>query len=66
LTESDNILLDRVEEQIMDIIDDESNNLSAEVFISYIEKALNTRDLTDKQETLLQVIADDISYYYYL
>jgi hypothetical protein len=50
----------------MDIIDDESNSLSAEVFVSYVENALETRNLTDKQETFLTVIADDISYYYYL
>jgi hypothetical protein len=66
LTESDNELLDRVEQQIIDLIDDESNNFSAEIFVAYIDQALETRNLTEKQQTLLEVISDDLSYYYYL
>ncbi len=66
LSESDWELLDRVENQIIELIDDQSNGLSAELFVSYIDNALETRQLTEKQRVLLEIISDDISYYYYL
>jgi len=64
LTKDDNDLLDRVESKLITIIDDESNNITAEVLVSYIEGVLVSREFTDRQQTLLEVIADDISWEY--
>lgn len=64
LTESDNILLDRVESRIMDIIDEE-NKITAEVVVAYIYQVVDSRpDLSERQVTLFEIIADDISWEY--
>jgi len=64
LTDDDNNLLDSIEEKIMTIIDDSSNNISAELFVDYVYRVLDTRDLSERQWVLLDIIADDISWEY--
>jgi len=64
LTDADNELLDSVEDQIIVIIDDESNSVTPENFVSYAQKILDTRELTQRQWTLLEIIIDDISWEY--
>lgn len=64
LTDSDNDLLDGVEEKIITIIEDETNNISPEVFVAYVEKILATRELSERQEVLLEIIVDDMSWEY--
>ncbi len=64
LTDSDNDLLDKVEDKIFMLIDDQSNAYTAEVFVNVIDKALETRELNKKQIILLEIIADDIAWEY--
>ena len=65
LSESDNNLLDTVENKLIRVIDDESNGISAEAVVSYIYSVIDTRtSLSDRQKTLLDIIADDISWEY--
>ena len=64
LTESDNNLLDRVEDNLIEVIDAE-NNISAEIVVNYIYRVIDTREnLTERQITLFEIIADDISWEY--
>ncbi len=65
LTDSDNDLLDRVEEKLMNVIDDESNGITAEVVVSYVNQIIDSRsDLSERQLTLFEVIVDDIAWEY--
>ncbi len=66
LSERDNTLLDKVEDKLVELIDDESNKVTAEFVVNYLEKALVTKRLSEKSRTLVEVIIDDISYIYYL
>lgn len=64
LTDSDNDILDRIENKAIMLIDDQSNNITSEVFVAYVENILNTQSLTERQEVLLEIIIDDISWEY--
>lgn len=66
LTQQDFEKLDVFELELMDFIDEPKNNFGPYEVLDYIAYLQETRELTEKQEVLLEVVADDISYYYYL
>jgi len=64
LTDSDTAALDRAEEKIFTLIDDQSNPYDAQVFIDLIDRALSEYDLSERQIIFLEIISDDIAWEY--
>lgn len=64
LTQSDTQILDRAEDKIFKLIDDDKNIYTPDLFVELIYRALETRRLSDRQITLLELIAEDISWEY--